>query len=409
MPQERDTHAPLADGTPLAEAAVDAFLAALAAAQPDALVKQAVRQGVLDDWLVDRERPRMIQVLAIGKAAPRMLWGLVEGGVPFRGVGVAPKGVPAPGIDTFQWHVGDHPLPGDASFAAGRAVEAWCDALPNDAPVLVLLSGGASACIETPADGRSESEVRQTHAALLAAGLPIEELNRRRAGLSGIKGGRLGKRLLARTGNVRVWLLADTDPATAAATVGAAPFWQTDAPERIPHRVLASVEQPIVGAGLRLGAQGWSVYRHATRIHGPLPDAMASFMAALAGLPGDADVALVGGGEADLAVPAGSPPGGRAQHAALLAAQHLTKTPAAARVPGPALVLCAATDGVDGSTDAAGAWATAGDWSASPDEAGQALEALGAHAYLRGRKRLLHTGPTGTNLNDVWIALRKAG
>jgi hydroxypyruvate reductase len=130
-------------------------------------------------------------------------------------------------------------------------------------------------------------------------------------------------------------------------------------------------------------------------------------MAAFAGLPTDADVALVGGGEADLAVPAGSPVGGRAQHAALLAARHLGEHPQTSDAPG-GLVLCAATDGKDGSTDAAGAWVTAADWLASPNEARRAVGALDAHAYLRDRKRLVHTGPTGTNMNDVWIALRRA-
>ena len=62
---------PLA-GHPLADAAVEAFLAGLAAVDPTVLVKRAVRQGLLDDWLVDRERPRRINVLALGKAAPRM-------------------------------------------------------------------------------------------------------------------------------------------------------------------------------------------------------------------------------------------------------------------------------------------------------------------------------------------------
>ncbi|MES2154995.1 MAG: DUF4147 domain-containing protein [bacterium] len=394
-----DTHTPLADGSPLAEAAVDAFLAGLAAGQPDVIVKRAVRQGLLDDWLQSREKPRMISVLAIGKGAPRMLWGLVEGGVPFRGLGVAPRGVPAPGVDTFRWLVGDHPVVGPGSLAAGRDVLAWCDALPADEPLLVLLSGGSSACLEVPAEGLSDAAMVAASRDLLAAGLPIEELNRRRAAISAVKGGKLGAHLLRRTGRIRVWVLADTDPATAAATIGSALFWQDQAPEAIPHHVLASVTEPIVAAGLRLGATGWSVYRHAARISGPIDAAVAQFAAALAGLPADQDVALVGGGEAVLPIPPGAPAGGRAQHAALAFAGHLH------RARSDALVLCAATDGVDGTSDAAGAWVTSAAWS---PEADAALRGFDSHAYLTQRRLVLHTGPTGTNLNDLWIALRRA-
>ncbi len=396
---DSDTHAPLADGSPLAEAAVDAFLAGLAAAQPDVIVKRAVRQGWLDDWFVSRERPHMIHVLALGKAAPRMVWGLVEAGAPFRGLGVAPRGVAAPGVDTFRWLPGDHPIPAAASFAAGKEVLAWCDAMPKDAPLLVLLSGGASACVEWPASGHTEAEIVALHARLATAGLPIAELNRQRAETSAIKQGRLGARLLQRTRNIRVWVLADTDPVDAPAVVGSAPFFQADEAARVPHRVLASVEEPLVAAGLRLGSQGWSVFRHARRIAGPLAAEAAAFAAALEGLPRDRDVALVAGGEADLALPADHPPGGRAQHAALAIAATLGQG-------GPdRLVLCAATDGVDGGTDAAGAWATPRD--ATP-QAAAALRAFAAHAYFDGRGQLLQTGPTGTNLNDLWIGLRRA-
>lgn len=395
----QDTHTPLADGSPLAEAAVDAFIAGLAAAQPDVIVKRAVRHGLLDDWLMSRERPKMIHVLALGKAAPRMLWGLVEGGVPFRGLGVAPRGVAAPGIDTFRWLPGGHPVADGNSFAAGREVVAWCDALPRDEPLLVLLSGGSSACLELPASGHGEEEIAALHRQLLQSGLPIEELNRRRAAVSAIKGGKLGAHILARTPKLRVWLLADTDPATAAATVGSAPFLQPAAPDLVPHRVLASVEEPLVAAGLRLGGQGWTVFRYPGRLLANLDKQVTAYCRALASLPKEQDVALVAGGEVDLEVPDGAPPGGRAQHAALRCAQELD------RAVSDALVLCAATDGVDGSTDAAGAWVTRADWS---DEGKAALAGFDAHGYLERRRRALHTGPTGTNLNDLWIGLRPA-
>lgn len=394
---DRDTHAPLHKAGPHAEAAVEAFLAGIAAVDPTVLVRKAVRQGLLDDWFESREKPRPIHVLALGKAAPRMLWGLVEGSVPFSGLGVAPKGVPAPGVDTFEWLPGDHPVPGAASFAAGQRVLDWAKRFPKDEPLLVLLSGGASACVEVPAaDAGGEAGLQARWRELLRSGKPIEAMNAERARLSALKAGRLGALLLERTTRIRVWVLADTDPAQAGPAVGSGPFWQADAPDRIPHHVLAGTPEMVVAAGLRLASLGYQVYRHAERIKGTADDEVRRFLDAFAGLPGGQPVALVGGGECTVALPPEAPPGGRCQHAALLAASRL------AALDGRAAFLACASDGVDGSTDAAGAAVTAAD--ATP-EAAAAVRSLAAHGYLDRRGRLVHTGATGTNVNDLWVAL----
>ena len=391
----KDTHSPQHNARPHAEAAVEAFLAGLAAVDPTVLVRKAVRQGLLDDWFESREKPRPIHVLALGKAAPRMLWGLVEGSVPFSGLGVAPKGVPAPNVDTFEWLPGDHPVPGAASFAAGRRVLDWAERFPKDEPLLVLLSGGASACAEVP-DGLGDEALRLRWNDLLRAGKPVEAMNAERAAWSALKGGKLGARLLRRTSRIRVWLLADTDPAQAPAAVGSGPFWQANAPAAIPHHVLAGTHEMVVAAGLRLASLGYQVYRHAERIRGPAEDEVRRFLDSFAGLPGGQPVALVGGGECTVALPAEAPPGGRCQHAALLAAQRL------AALDGESVFLAAASDGADGATDAAGAAVTAAD--ATPDAAA-ALRSFASHRFLDSRGRLVHTGATGTNVNDLWVAL----
>ncbi|MEK6976042.1 MAG: DUF4147 domain-containing protein [Candidatus Thermoplasmatota archaeon] len=382
------------------DAALDAYAAGLAAVDPTVLVRKAVRQGWLDDWLIPpgtkREEPKRIRVLALGKAAPRMLWGLVEAGVPFAGLGVAPKGVHAPNVDTFTWLPGDHPLPGPGSFTAGAAVLNWIDALAPDEPVLVLLSGGASACAEVP-HGISPEALRTKWETLLRSGLPIDAMNRERSALSALKGGKLGQRLLARTRRARVWLLADTERALAPQIVGSGPFHVPGEPDAIPHRVLAGTEEMIAAAGLRLATLGYEVHRHGRRVAGDAESEVAAFLAAAKGLPGR-PAALVGGGECSVSLPVGTPPGGRCQHAAVFAAKWLAEDADASSA-----FLCVASDGVDGSTDAAGALVSAGDWT---PEAAAALEGHAAHALLDRRGRLIHMGATGTNVNDLWIALR---
>lgn len=381
------------------DALLEAYAAGLAAVDPTVLVRKAVRQGLLDDWLIPpgtkREQPKAIKVLALGKAAPRMLWGLVEAGVPFSGLGVAPKGVPAPNVDTFRWLPGDHPVPGDASFAAGDEVLRWVDALAGE-PVLVLLSGGASACVEVP-DGLDRPAFLRRWKDLLASGQPIEAMNRERAAMSALKGGRLGRRLLGRTAKARAWLLADTDPAQARAAVGSGPFWVEEDPASLPHHVLAGTEGMVVAAGLRLAALHHEVHRHGARIAGPAAAEVDAFLTAFRGLSGD-KAALVGGGEATVALAPGAPAGGRCQHAALLAARWLARAGDRS-----CAFLCVASDGVDGTTGAAGAMVTAADWT---PEAEAALAAFDAHRYLDRRDRLVHMGPTGTNVNDLWVAVR---
>ncbi|MHB8634809.1 MAG: DUF4147 domain-containing protein [Thermoplasmatota archaeon] len=382
--------APLADDAD-AERAVEAFLAGVAAADPTVLVRQAVRRGLLDDWLFDLENPRWIQVLALGKGAPRMVWGLVEAGVPFRGIGVAPRGVPFPGVDTFTWHAGDHPVPGAQSFAAGREVGHWVDRMARDEPLLVLLSGGASACVETPEPPLSEEDLSCWWEGVLRRALDIGSLNELRAARSSLKGGKLGRRALERTSRIRVWLLADTPSEKAAKQVASAPFYQADDPPRIPHSVLASASDLEGAASRHLQAAGVPTYRFPVRIEGNLEAAVAAFVAAHAALPPGA--ALVGAGEANLAVPAGAPAGGRALHSALLASRGLRAG---------ALFFAGASDGVDGTSGLTGGWSRPADWG---PEAKRALAAFDAASFLSRRRQTMSLGATGTNVNDLWVAL----
>jgi len=391
VPRE-DTHPPLATH-PVAADAVEAFLAGVAAVEPGPLVRRAVRQGLLDDWLGDPKRPNRIHVLAVGKAAPGMVWGLVEAGVPVTGIGVTPRGVQAPSLDTFEWLPGEHPTPGQGSFAAGRRVLDWVQSIPEGAPVLQLISGGSSATLERPADGWTEERFQARWRELYAAGLPIGEMNRQRAAMSALKGGRLAQRLLERTPRVRTWLVQDTPPDQPQA-VGSEAFWDRD---RIPLHVLASNDQLVAAAGLRLAALGWQVFRRDHRVAGDAEAEAAMFVGALRSLPGR-KVALVAGGEATVRIPPGAPPGGRCCHAAVASARLLHDAGEEATV-----VLAAESDGIDGTCNAAGGWTRGAD---GGPEAGEALARFDAHGFLDARGQLLVTGPTGTNVNDLWIALR---
>ena len=113
-------------------------------------------------------------------------------------------------------------------------------------------------------------------------------------------------------------------------------------------------------------------------------------------------VAVIAGGETTVrAVPGGC--GGRSQHLALAAAVVLDGH--------DGVVLAAGTDGVDGPTDAAGACvdgSTVTRARACGFDVGAALAVTDSHPVLAATGDLVRTGPTGTNVADLVVALRPA-
>lgn len=356
------------------EDAKTAFLGALEMLDPTKLVRNHIRTGALDDWFEDRNNPRPIHVIALGKAAPRMVWGLMEANVPFAGIGVTTAGQKKPSLERF-WHVGGHPMPDASSYAAGQAVFDWVDRLPADARVLVLLSGGASACVEVADDREAIAALHQD------LGRPIAELNAERAALSNFKGGGLATRLQDRGAAVRCWVLNDVGP-DQERIVGSGPC---DLPQ-VDHVSLAHSQHLAQAAAQYVQALGHPVELR-NEVRGDVDAAVADFLD-----DWDGTTWRVAAGEPTVRAPYDAPPGGRTAHAALSAARHL---------PPGTTFFAAASDGIDGTSGATAAWAHAGD-------DGSALESWDAFGWLSARGQTLKLGSTGNNLNDLWIAFPNA-
>ena len=97
--------------------------------------------------------------------------------------------------------------------------------------------------------------------------------------------------------------------------------------------------------------------------------------------------------------------GGRSQEFALVAARHLEG------VPGVAL-LAAGTDGTDGPTDAAGAFADGASWNRARQrglDPEATLRNNDSWSLFRETGDLLVTGPTGTNVMDLMVGLTAGG
>ncbi|MGI8896856.1 MAG: glycerate kinase type-2 family protein [Pyrinomonadaceae bacterium] len=143
---------------------------------------------------------RPIHIVAIGKAAPAMAITLddildhtVTGGVVS-----APDCPELHALESGRWRVfaGGHPLPNQASLdAAQAAFDLLRRAERERALVVFLISGGGSAMIEWPRDGRiTLADLREANRQLVSCGASITEINAVRRALSAVKGGRLGER-----------------------------------------------------------------------------------------------------------------------------------------------------------------------------------------------------------------------
>lgn len=342
-----------------------AFLGALDEEHPTKQVKALVKQGALDDWLEDPENPKTIHVFAVGKAAATMAWGLAECNVPLIGHGVLPHGVAGPTIPGMQWRHAAHPIPDEASFAAGKAWLELTNQIPVDAPVLMLLSGGASSLLEHPEHVVSPD------------GASIETINEARKKQSLLKDGKWIKVLHEHTNKVRAWILPDVPPGREEELVG------SGLAKGASCRCLRGNKEFLQSLAGLLSAFGVKNQIHEPYLEGPTEETLPQFLQAAT-----RGTVLIGGGETYTKPPA-KVVGGRNHHAALFAAIH-----------GRGTFLALGTDGIDGTTGAAGAWT-------EPDrspEAKAALERFDAFSYL---KTSMQTGPTGTNVGDVWLYLPK--
>ncbi len=336
--------------------------------------------------------------IAVGKAASAMMLGAADalGSRLERGLVVAPAGSiqealrGIPGIACME---AGHPRPDERSLAAGDALLAFAAATPPGSRVLLLVSGGASALVEVPAAGVGLADLAALFERSLSERLDIEALNRERIALSRIKGGQLGRYFQAAA--VEALLMSDVprdDAAVLASGLAAG--------EGIERRLVASLDDAMESVARAASARGLTAECGGARLDGDAAAAARRICHELA--LGGADL-LVYGGETTVALPPQAGRGGRCQHLALAAALAI----AGHR---EYLVLAAGTDGRDGASEDAGAIVD-GETAIRALQAGcdpaSALAAGDSGTLLEATGDLLYTGPTGTNVGDIVLALRQ--
>ena len=396
----------------------EAFRRGLAAVDPAVAVK-----AKLEGFKI--EGP--VTVIAIGKAARSMAHGAIEilQDQVAGGVVVSPDPPDGPGSSRLRCLQGGHPIPNAASLEAGRTV--MHEAAGAEGTMLVLISGGASALAEVPADGVTLADLTATYTVLLRSGLPIQDVNTVRRHLSALKNGGL----LAAT-NVPTVTLVIADVVGADSTaVGSGP---TLSDSSTPADALAIVTEagilgllpPAVVAALRTTAppptssasHRWAIVTDGASAVRAAADFLRTtgFNTEVDPNPLIGDAAAQGNRLALAAPPSiitlrhgetvvtvrGDSPGGRNQHAALAAAMALD---------GQVAVFGAlSSDGTDGLTEAAGAIVDGGTCQrirAAGLDPEESLAGCRSHDALAASGDLVVTGPTGTNVADIWMAWRQ--
>ena len=370
------------------------------------------------------ERGRYDAVLALGKAARGMRDAAVEvlGGVEASLV-VCGDGAPARGAHEV-W-IGEHPVPGAGSFAAGARALAWAEyAAVQQWRVLGLVSGGASALCDAPTVGLGAAEVALAQRALVASGAPIAVINAARRRLSAVKGGGLLRVLRGGLGRLLVVVdVPDGDPRV----VGSGPLCAAAGPDARDASALLgrgewsaalraalarTVEPSAWPAGPRAEAlvtpgefavtlgqcvadRGFEVRGAPRVVEGPVDEVAREIVRHLRGEGG----AWVAAGEVSVRVPEGVAvgAGGRARHLALAVKVAMAREAPRRRWA----MLAAGSDGCDGA-GAAGAVVTGED---SVEGAAEALAAFASGAWCERRARVLPQRATQTNVTDAYVAV----
>ncbi len=386
-----------------------------------------------------------IYVIGAGKASARMaealeriLSGRITGGV----VSVL-KGQPVRSkyLEVIE---AEHPLPGEGSLQAAAKSLKLMQSLGEDDLVLCLISGGASALWSLPADGISLDEKIRTTQLLLQSGADIHEINTIRKHLSSVKGGRLAQAVsparlvtllisdvvgdrLSSIGSgptvadpttfdqvwsvVRKYHLTKKLPKSVLACLhggieGNVP--ETPKPDdpiftRNTECIIASNRQALEAAAERGRLLGYNTRIISTEITGEarvvgknLVEDCYNFVRKERTITPPA--LFLSGGETTVTVK-GKGRGGRNQELVLAAALVIDGRDST-------VVASIGTDGIDGTTDAAGAFADG-----STVERGRAV-GMNARNYLKDNNSfafferigdLIRTGPTGTNVMDIQL------
>ncbi len=394
--------------------------ASIRAVVPDNAVERALRE-----FYPGKGR---VLLVAAGKAAWQMaaaavkVLGRVDDGIVVTKYGHGMGEIP--GVACYE---AGHPVPDENSFRATEKVLELVSGLTEEDTVLFLLSGGGSALFEAPLI--SGTELQNITSQLLSCGADIVEMNTVRKRLSAVKGGRFA--LACEPAKVFSIVLSDVlgDPLDMIASGPAYPDSSTcgeaqavvgkyglklsekalglldqETPKNLANvttHITGSVRQLCAAAANQCEKLGYSHILLTNQLCCEAREAGSFLGSILRSHWGQGKkLAFIAGGETVVHL-TGKGKGGRNQELALAAA------PLISGLKG-ACVFSVGSDGTDGPTDAAGGYvdyASTGELKAAGYDIPAVLRQNDAYHALKAVDGLIFTGPTGTNVNDVAVAL----
>ena len=398
----------------------------------DAIIRSSLN-AVLPDEAVRRAlkafapRGGRVLLVAAGKAAWQMAHAAVEAlGRVDDGVVVTKYGHVKGEIPGVTCCEAGHPVPDENSFSATEKALTLVQGLTAEDTVLFLLSGGGSALFERPL--LPGEELQDITSQLLASGADIVEMNTIRKRLSAVKGGRFAQ--ACAPAEVFSIVLSDIlgDPLDMIASGPAVPdtstcaqalaiaekyhlnlseqaktLLQQETPKALDNvttRITGSVRELCTAAANACRELGYEPILLTDQLCCEAREA-GSFLGSIVRTHTGhgKKLAFIAGGETVVHL-TGRGLGGRNQELALAAAPAIAGRNAA--------VFSVGSDGTDGPTDAAGGYVDGETLAALAAKGWNVFDTLqhnDAYHALRAVEGLIMTGATGTNVNDVAVAL----
>ncbi len=435
--------------------AEDIFRAGLDAVKPGNVIRRHCRRSGatfhVQDKRYDLSRFRRVIVLGAGKAGAEMAKALEEIlGDYLTGGWVNVKYGHQADLECVSVNEAGHPFPDASGMRGAERIMRMAREAHEEDLVICVISGGGSALMPLPVDGITLEEKQETTRILTECGAVIHELNSVRKHISRIKGGRLAQAVYPAAlislvlsdvvgDDLNVIASGPTVPDTSTFRECMHILERYDCRSDMPSGVIRYLELGVLGKApetarrddpafrrsrtvivgsnqlcLRKAAEaaenlGYRTMILSSRVEGETRE-VAKVHAAVAkeiqctGLPLAPPACVLSGGETTV-THSGSGKGGRNQEFSLSLAVELQGW---SGIVG----LSAGTDGTDGPTDAAGAFADGSTVSralAGGLDARSSLERHDSYPLFKSLDDLLITGPTKTNVMDLRLMLIEEG
>ena len=401
----------------------------------------------VDEKIVNLANFRKIHVIGAGKASTQMakaveniLMKRLSGGLVCTKKGHA---VPLHYANVME---ANHPVPDNTSLLAGQRTLKYVQGCDKGDLIICLISGGASAMWSVPVPGITFEDKQKTTDALLKCGANIHEINTIRKHISAIKGGKL---LQAATPATVITLAISDVVGDEMSSIGSGPtvgdpttfqqafnilekyklgpklptsvldyIWhgykkknkETPKPSdqifsNNPTSIISSNSHALNTAMETARHLGYKTYIFSSQLTGEasiVGPKLVEKIKQMAGSkrPNDPPIMMLSGGETTVTM-TGNGKGGRNQELVL-------STAIAMEGADNLLAASIGTDGIDGNTDAAGAFADGTTVLRGREaglEANDFLAGNNSYEYFNRLGDLIKTGPTGTNVMDIQVLI----